>query len=91
MSAQLTPQDIQRECHGPFGLDIVEPTSWRDDGGKRVEVVVDPNWLIDGKPRVIRRIAWRRCISCKCRRFFSRDLARIRLCDVCKASPNDKS
>lgn len=67
-----------------FGRDIREPerSQWRDDGGARVEVVTDPNWLIDGKPRVVRRVGWRACVCCE-RRFFSLDLAKNRICECC--------
>lgn len=77
----------QREV---LGRDIFEPHSWRDDGGKRVEAIVDPNWLIDGKPRVIRRIGWRNCMCCK-GRMFSRDLHKVRMCDACKSAVTDMS
>lgn len=60
-----------------------ERVQWPDDGGSRVETVVDPNWLIDGKPRVVRRIGWRTCMCCK-RRMFSADISKIRICDLCK-------
>jgi hypothetical protein len=77
----------QREV---LGQNIFEPFMWCDDGGKRVEAIVDPNWIIDGSPRVIRHMAWRPCMCCR-RRFFSLDVARVRMCGSCKESPIDKS
>lgn len=65
-----------------------ERVQWPDNG--RVEIVVDPNWLIDGKPRVIRRIGWRDCMCCK-RRVFSADIARVRMCGQCKDVATDMS
>lgn len=50
----------------------------------------DPNWIIDSSPRVIRHMAWRPCMCCG-RRFFSPDVARVRMCGSCKESPIDKS
>jgi hypothetical protein len=77
----------QREV---VGKDLREPerSRWPDNG--RVEVVVDPNWLIDGKPRVVRRVGWRNCHCCK-RRFFSADIAKVRMCDPCKEVSTDMS
>jgi hypothetical protein len=72
------------------GHAIREPKQWDDDGGVRVEVVTDPNWLINGQPRVVRRVGWRPCMCCK-RGHFSQDIARIRLCEACKAIKTDKS
>lgn len=70
--------------YGVMGYDIRElaHVSWPDNG--RVEVVTDPNWLVNGEPRVVRKIAWRACMCCK-RRFFSQDIAKVRICDYCKA------
>jgi len=74
-----------------IGLDIRLPElhPWNDDGGARVEIVVDPNWLIDGKPRVVRRVGWRQCMTRK-HRFFSHDIARVRMCDSCKSLKTDQ-
>lgn len=86
MNDMLNPENC-----GPFGKDIPEPyLPWYDDGGKRVVLVTDPNWLIDGKPRVIRRVGWRSCMTCG-RRIFSEDISKIRMCDGCKTSVTDKS
>jgi hypothetical protein len=75
-----------------LGLDICLPElhPWDDDGGARVEVVTDPNWIINGQPRVVRRVGWRPCMCCK-RRHFSQDIAKIRLCESCRAIKTDKS
>lgn len=72
------------------GQHIREPERgrWRDNG--RVEVVVDPNWLIDGKPRVVRKVGWRNCMCCK-RRMFSPDITKVRICDACKEVKTDMS
>lgn len=61
------------------GRDIVEPVYWpqRDD---RREPVLDPNY---DPPCVIRYVGWRPC-SCCGKKFFSRDVAGIRLCGPCK-------
>jgi hypothetical protein len=80
-----TAAEIMRERHGPYGKDIREPSAWDDDGGKRVEVIVDPNWLVDGEPRVIRRMAWRSCLAKPSCRFLSSDVARVRICDYHKS------
>jgi len=77
-AAELIGRDIRELPH----------VSWPNNG--RVEVVTDPNWLIDGKPRVVRKIGWRACMCCK-RRFFSQDMTKIRICDPCKASKVDKT
>lgn len=69
-----------------MGQDIRElHVAWPDDGGARVELVTDPNWLIDGKPRVVRKIGWRACMCCKAR-FFSQHISGIRICEPCKSS-----
>ncbi len=61
------------------GRDIVEPVYWpqRDD---RREPVLDPNY---DPPRVIRYVGWRPCTCCG-HKFFSRDVAGVRLCGPCK-------
>jgi hypothetical protein len=74
-----------------IGYAIPEPKQWPDDGGARVEVVTDPNWIIKGRPRVVRRVGWRQCMTNKRHRFFSEDIARIRCCESCKAIKTDKS
>lgn len=85
MNAQVMPEHL-----GPFGKDLVEVR--RPIGnGKRMEVtVIDPNWLIDGKPRVVRRIGHRPCMWCR-RSFLSPDIAKVRMCETCKGTPLDKS
>ena len=71
------------------GFPIKEPRKhWPDDG--RVETIVDPNWLIDGRPRIVRRVGWRTCMCCR-RRMFSADIKKIRVCDQCKGMVADKS
>lgn len=79
-----------REKPQLLGRDLREPErgGWPDNG--RVEVVVDPNWLIDGQPRVVRRVGWRHCMCCR-RRFFSADIAKVRICDACKDVKTDMS
>jgi hypothetical protein len=85
VNAQVMPEHL-----GPFGKDLVEVRRPIGDG-KRVEVtVVDPNWLIDGKPRIVRRIAHRPCMCCR-RSFLSPDTAKVRMCETCKGTPMDKS
>lgn len=85
MNDMLNPENC-----GPFGKDILEVRRPIGDG-RRVEVtVVDPNWLIDGKPRVVRRIGRRPCMCCR-KSFLSDDMAKIRMCDGCKSSVTDKS
>lgn len=74
------------------GKSINEPFSWPDDGGaKRVEVR-DPNWLVNGKPRLVRIAGWRTCMSNPRHRFYSPDIHKVRLCHYCKnpqwMSPN---
>ena len=83
---------VMDEGRGPFGKNIREPRDWPYDGGNRVEEIVDANWLIDGKPRVIRRVGWRRegCMCCG-KKMWSCDLARVRMCETCKGTPLDKS
>ena len=61
-----------------IGKPIEEPSIWPDDGTDYREPVIDPN-----DNRVIRYVGWRPCLCCK-RRFFSRWVSGIRLCDYCK-------
>jgi len=80
--SKLSAADALRERYGPYGQDIREPSAWPDDGGKRVEVITDPNWIMpDGQPRVIRRMGWRLCLARATCRFLSPDLSRQRICD----------
>jgi hypothetical protein len=72
------------------GCELRKPGLWPDDGGASTEAVTDPNWLINGQPRVVRRVGWRPCMCCK-RRFFSSHIAGIRLCEPCKDSTADKT
>ena len=75
--------------HGVVGQEIRQPHDrWPDNG--RVDVVTDPNWLINGKPRVVRRVGWRACMCCT-KRFFSWDMTKVRMCDDCKGTRVDKT
>lgn len=61
------------------GRDIIEPAQWHPADDKRVPVLdrnCDP-------PRVVRYVGWRACIRCG-RKFFSRDVAGVRMCLPCK-------
>ncbi len=88
---KITPEVRGQQSREVVGREIHEFNfQWPDDGGARVELVVDPNWLIDGKPRVVRKVAWRPCMCCKTR-FFSQDITRIRMCDACKTGITDVS
>lgn len=81
-----------REDLGPFGKDIREPElhRWPDNG--RIEIVTDPNWIMpDGKPRIVRRVGWRQCMTNKRHRFFSEDMSRQRICPVCKNVKTDET
>lgn len=61
------------------GRDIVEPLMWHPPDEKRVPVL-DPN---TSPPRIIRYVGWRPCIRCG-RKFFSKDVAGVRMCLPCK-------
>lgn len=63
-----------------IGKEIVEPKPWPDDGGARREAVLDHNHT---PARVVRRVGWLSCMSCK-RRHFSPDVVKVRLCGICK-------
>lgn len=60
-----------------------EPEPWPDDGGVRREPYVD---RLD--KRVIRRVGWTNCLSRFAiegpHRFFSPDVAKVRVCPRCK-------
>lgn len=59
---------------------FIEPRMWPQDGGTRREPMMD----MDVKPpRAVRYVGWRPC-SCCGKKFFSRDVAGIRLCGSCK-------
>jgi hypothetical protein len=60
--------------------EIREPKWFADDGGTRRVPVLDESFT---PARVIRHVGWRACMKCK-RFYFSRDCARVRLCDPCK-------
>jgi hypothetical protein len=62
------------------GKEIIEPEPWPQDGGARREPVLDPNWH---PPRVIRRVGWARCLTCR-DWFFSTDVCKVRLCRTCR-------
>lgn len=62
-----------------LGLDIVEPDQWDPADDRRVPVL-DRNY---DPPRVVRYVGWRPCIRCG-RKFFSRDVAGVRMCLPCK-------
>lgn len=64
-----------------IGYDIKEPASWPPDFGARREPVVDKN---QRPPRIVRHVGHARCLRCT-RWFFSRDVIRIRICDMCKS------
>lgn len=72
--------------HAAVGMDIDEPDKWPDDGGVRREAVLDHNWR---PPRVVRRMGWLTCISCRHRRFLSPDVTRVRICEFCKSYKSD--
>lgn len=61
------------------GSDIIEPAQWGPADDKRVPVL-DPN---TSPPRVIRYVGWRLCLRCG-RKFFSRDVVAVRMCQPCK-------
>lgn len=61
------------------GRDIVDPVMWHPADDRRVPVL-DPN---TSPPRVVRYVGWRPCIRCG-RKFFSRDVAGVRMCLPCK-------
>ena len=61
------------------GRDIIEPAQWPQRNDKRVPVLgtnFDP-------PRVVRYVGWRPCTCCG-KKFFSRDVAGVRMCLPCK-------
>lgn len=63
-----------------FGLDLIEPKRWPNDGGRRREPVVDPNFE---PARIVCHVGWRPCMRCG-RHFFSEDVGRVRLDDQCR-------
>lgn len=64
-----------------FGKDLIEPKRWPYvPGDTRREPVLDPN---HSPPRVIRKVGYRRCMSCR-KFYFSEDCVKLRMCPVCK-------
>lgn len=61
------------------GRDIIEP-AMRHPADDRREPVLDRNY---DPPRVVRYVGWRPCLRCG-RKFFSRDVAGVRMCIPCK-------
>ncbi len=58
---------------------IPEPRAWPFDGDvKRRAPVIDPN-----DNRVVRLVGYRKCLCCP-KHFWSEDVVRVRICDVCK-------
>jgi hypothetical protein len=55
--------------------DIIEPAQWQQRDGRR-EPVLDRNYDLSG---VVRYVGWRPCIT-EGRKFFSRDVAGVRMC-----------
>lgn len=67
-----------------YGKSITaDPSPWKDDGGVKRVPVYDHNWLIDGKPRLVRQVGWRHCMTGK-HTFLSPDIAKVRICSRCK-------
>ena len=64
---------------------IIEPQMWPCDDHTRREPVIDP---LDG--RLIRFVGWRACMCCK-RPFFSADVKRVRICNLCKSTRDNPS
>lgn len=70
------------ESRGPVGKEIGEPKPWSfEEGPTRRVAVYDHNW---SPPRLVRRVGWVTCISCRRQRFFSCDVVKHRMCDGCR-------
>ena len=61
------------------GREIIEPAQWPQRNDKRVPVL-DMNF---DPPRVVRYVGWCPCTCCG-KKFFSRDVAGVRMCLPCK-------
>lgn len=64
-----------------LGKELIEPAPWAFNGdfSKRAPVL-NPNF---DPPRVIRYVGWARCMRCGSH-YFSEDVIRIRICNLCK-------
>ena len=83
----LTPKPaMPQRRQGWAGRGFIEPAPWAWDGGVRREPILDADC---DPPRVVRRVGWRRCMSCRTP-FFSEDVAGLRLCDKCKLPYRDQ-
>lgn len=81
VAAPSTPEQRPKaRTRGADSLGFVEPREWPWDGGTRREPVLDTD---RHPPRVVRHVGWRSCLRCR-RPFFSADVARVRMCDLCK-------
>lgn len=80
-----------------LGHDI-DPMPWADDGSARREPVYNHSFLT---PRLVRRVGWVNCLSpygndidpvatARPHRFFSSDVAKVRVCRECKRRVNDE-
>ncbi len=83
VAAPITPeQQPTTRTRGAGALGFVEPNEWPWDGGTRREPVLDTD---HNPPRVVRRMGWRSYLRCR-RPFFSQDVTRVRMCDLCRCT-----
>lgn len=71
----------KRHSHSTSESFTPEPKWWLDDGGACRVPIYDHTF---SPPRLVRRVGWVNCLGPNKDRFFSPDVAKVRVCAECK-------